>query len=419
MATQEQLFCFPLTQAVAVPMDGNLTAIAPAGNGDGAPITVPITDPGVDLAKKTVCIKVRLSTMGNTRKVSTSQIEADADKDLLRVSKRLVASAELKAIGRFDGEIRRFLYNICLPFEIGIHLLPIAALETVECRRRQVAEDRKQLVTAFISAYPSLCQDAAKRLRGLYNPADYPHVEDVERGFGFSWQYVSFGVPDELKGISREVWAQEREKAAQRMAETSAEIQLVLRDSMAKLVQHMADCNESRSFPPKFSHSFLPRLSKYQPCRLTGDDPSELGAPCGRSSRWMAQGLRSALHQTNGAFKPNQDTNPRHQSSAGGWCSRFLRSQPVASALGIRTGATPCGQAAPRSVSGGELVRRWSQQHLLGGVQDDGAVHGGLLTLRRQTQTSHGEFVHLARNAFGGLIDGLARRFGKQRRCNP
>src|SRR5256712_13802214 len=76
---------------------------------------------------------------------------------------------------------------------------------------------------------------------GLYNPADYPPVEDVAREFGLSWQYVSFGVPDQLKAISREVWQQEREKAAQRMAEASAEIQIVLRESMAKLVQHIAD----------------------------------------------------------------------------------------------------------------------------------------------------------------------------------
>ncbi len=241
MATQAPLFSSSLMQPASAAMDGSIPAVVPGGNGGGMPFAIPIADPGVDLARKTVCIKVRVSTMGNTRKVSTSQIEADADKDLLRVSKHLVDSAELKAIGRFDGEIRRFLYNICLPFEIGIHLLPVAALETVEHRLRQFAEDRKQLVGAFIAAYPSLCQDAAKRLRGLYNPADYPPVDDVEREFGFSWQYVSFGVPDQLKGISREVWEQEREKAAQRMAEASAEIQHVLRESMAKLVQHMAD----------------------------------------------------------------------------------------------------------------------------------------------------------------------------------
>ena len=241
MATQAPLFSSSLMQPASAAMDCSIPAVGPSGNGGGIPFAIPIADPGVDLARKTVCIKVRVSTMGNTRKVSTSQIEADADKDLLRVSKHLVDSAELKAIGRFDGEIRRFLYNICLPFEIGIHLLPVAALETVEHRLRQFAEDRKRLVGAFIAAYPSLCQDAAKRLRGLYNPADYPPVDDVAREFGFSWQYVSFGVPDQLKGISREVWEQEREKAAQRMAEASAEIQHVLRESMAKLVQHMAD----------------------------------------------------------------------------------------------------------------------------------------------------------------------------------
>jgi hypothetical protein len=239
MATEQQFISFPLTSPAAGLTHGSF--IVPMTDAGSGHCTVAIADPGLDLAKKTVCIKVRLSTMGNTRKVSTAQIEADADKDLLRVSKQLVDSAELKAITRFDGEIRRFLYNICLPFEIGIHLLPITALETVEHRLRQFAEDRKQLVQAFLSAYPSLCQDAATRLRGLYDPTDYPPVEEVTREFGFSWQYVSFGVPDQLKGISREVWDQEREKAAQRMAEASTEIQIVLRESMSKLVQHMAD----------------------------------------------------------------------------------------------------------------------------------------------------------------------------------
>ncbi|MCC6590196.1 MAG: hypothetical protein IT168_26120 [Bryobacterales bacterium] len=241
MATQPTLFSFggvAATEPMHVFAD---SAFADSSSNGQPPQPVLVQDPGVDLAKKTVCIKLRLSTMGNTRKVPTSQIEADADKDLLRVSKHLLDSAELKAIGRFDGEIRRFLYNICLPFEIGIHLLPVAALETVEERLRKFAEDRKALVTAFLVVYPSLCQDAAKRLRGLYNAADYPPPEDVSREFGLSWQYVSFGVPDQLKGISQEVWEQERDKAAQRMAEASSEIQQVLRQSMADLVNHMAE----------------------------------------------------------------------------------------------------------------------------------------------------------------------------------
>lgn len=241
MATQAILFPFAEAPPITALLPPPISIPEAGGNGNPPSLTFNIQDPGVDLARKTVCIKVRLSTMGNTRKVSTAQIEADADKDLLRVSKHLLDSAELRAVNRFDGEIRRFLYGICLPFEIGIHLLPVAALQVVEQRLRSFAADREALVQAFLAAYPSLCQDAAKRLRGLYNPADYPPVDDVAREFGFSWQYVSFGVPDQLKSISQEVWEQERSKAAQRMAEASAEIQQVLRESMAKLVQHMAD----------------------------------------------------------------------------------------------------------------------------------------------------------------------------------
>ena len=46
-----------------------------------------IQEPGTDLAKKTVFIKVHLGLLGNSRKVSSSQVEVDADKALILVSK--------------------------------------------------------------------------------------------------------------------------------------------------------------------------------------------------------------------------------------------------------------------------------------------------------------------------------------------
>jgi hypothetical protein len=82
MATQVTLFPFP---GLPAPAGGEPTN---HDNNGAGPVRAVIQDPGVDVAKKTVCIKIRLSTMGNTRKVSTSQIEADADKDLLRVTKQ-------------------------------------------------------------------------------------------------------------------------------------------------------------------------------------------------------------------------------------------------------------------------------------------------------------------------------------------
>src|SRR5208337_1662035 len=46
-----------------------------------------IQEPGADLARKTVFIKLHLGLLGNSRKVSSSQVEVDADKELIRAAK--------------------------------------------------------------------------------------------------------------------------------------------------------------------------------------------------------------------------------------------------------------------------------------------------------------------------------------------
>ena len=150
------------------------------------PMTVDLEKSGEDLARKTVFIKLHLGLLGNSRKVSSSQVEVDADKALIRVSKTLLDSPELQAIRTLDGDIRRYLYDTCLPFEVGIHLLPLGLLETVDEKLGEFNDKRRVLVEVFLAAYPRLCQEAAGRLRTLHNPADYPPVEEVRSRFTFS-----------------------------------------------------------------------------------------------------------------------------------------------------------------------------------------------------------------------------------------
>jgi hypothetical protein len=233
-----------------------------------AAVSVPLMDIqnlGQDLPQKTVCVKVRLGRIGNTRKVSNSQVEVDTDKSLIRVSKHLLDSKELRAITNLDGEVRRYLYDTCLPFEAGIHLCPLALLEQMEQRLRKFAAGREGLVQAFLSGYPILCQEAAQRLRSLYNPSDYPPPDYVAQQFTFSWQYISFGVPDQLREISTKIWQDEREKAAQVMAEAGREIQQVLRAAMAELVRHMRDrLKEGPDGKPlKFKESTVSKLVEF------------------------------------------------------------------------------------------------------------------------------------------------------------
>ncbi len=228
-------------------------------------VLIDVQSVGQDLAQKTVCVKVRLGRLGNTRKVSNSQVEVDTDKSQIRVSKHLLDSKELRAIANFDGEVRRYLYDTCLPFEAGIHLCPLALLEEMEGRLRQLGTRRRGLIEEFLAVYPLLCQEAGKRLRSLYNPTDYPPVEYVTQQFTFNWQYISFGVPDQLREISTKIWQDEREKAAQVMAEAGQEIQQVLRSAMAELVKHMRDRLKDGpdGKPLKFKESTVSNLADF------------------------------------------------------------------------------------------------------------------------------------------------------------
>ena len=146
-----------------------------------APMIVNLETPGEDLARKTVFVKLHLGLLGNSRKVSSAQVEVDADKNLIRVSKTLLDSPELQAIRRLDGELRHYLYDMCLPFEAGIHLLPIGLIETVDARLHEFEANREELVEVFFAAYPRLCEEAAGRLRTLYNPLDLVRNKSISR----------------------------------------------------------------------------------------------------------------------------------------------------------------------------------------------------------------------------------------------
>src|SRR5207245_10008472 len=93
----------------------------------------------------------------------------------------------------------------------------------------------------------------------------------------------------------------------------------------------------------------------------------------GRSARFKAQGLRSETSPKKWAFYflalragtrstglgPERKPKPSRteESCAGGlWSADFFGASPVASALGIRSGATPCGQSIATTADGND---RW------------------------------------------------------------
>lgn len=267
-----------------------------------APVTLDLQSPGEDLARKTVFVKLRLGLPGNSRKISSSQIEVDADKSLVKASKMLLDSRELEAVRRLDGEIRRYLYSVCLPFEPGIHLLPIPLIETVNAKLRDFRAKRQELVDLFLAAYPHLCQEAAVRLRTLYNPLDYPPLDEIQSEFSASWQYVSYGVPEQLRAVSERMFQEEREKAAERMAEAYTEVRQVLREAMVELVAHLRDrlTDQPDGTPQRLRESTVQKLREFLDTfdfrNVTNDQ--ELKGQVERARRLLAGTTTDAIRNT-------------------------------------------------------------------------------------------------------------------------
>ena len=143
----------------------------------------------------------------------------------------------------------------------------------------------------FLTGYPRLCQEAAGRLRTLPDPADYPSVEEVGSRFTFSWQYVSYGVPEQLREISARMFQTERDKAVQAMSEACAEVQPGIPDLDPLLIcvirlschRHNEICHKSRAQPrsrvPTASFARLTSPACRPVIGFSDTSPTLLGCP--------------------------------------------------------------------------------------------------------------------------------------------
>jgi hypothetical protein len=169
-------------------------------------------------------------------------VDEKLDKALITVSKELFDSATLAEIRSFDGHLRAWLRNKCLPFKRGVHFLSYSLVELVnnELKRRRV--QRRALVDKFIDEYPTLCRDIAKRLtRKYYNPTEYPAPEDVAASFRITWKFFKFGVPEDLAQVSPEVFEAMRKDASAQLQQAAAHIEDIMTAEALKLVSKLRD----------------------------------------------------------------------------------------------------------------------------------------------------------------------------------
>lgn len=121
------------------------------------------------------------------------------------------------------------------------HVTDINNIPDIEDLADKTDAELEVKVADFIAAWPAAIEQAKVNLGPLFNKNDYAPVEALEKAFKFSFNWLAFGVPDELKQFNPRIYAKAKAKAEAVWKEIEANGVLLLRETVADLVGGLAD----------------------------------------------------------------------------------------------------------------------------------------------------------------------------------
>ena len=249
-----------------------------------------------DIWDRAVLLSLSISSVGVKRKVRSSEVETDADRGMIHVSKDILQCDVLDDIRKHDQETRSWVGARALPsmFRAGVYLWPIALVTDSDEYLRGRAESRAALVGRFCDAYLMAKADAERRLGSLYNRPTIPSTSS-----GASSPY-----PISISKYRRHKCGTYRRKFSMDSNSSNAieEARDMLRGQLAGLVEHMAERmkpgedGKPKRFKASMVEGFQEFLGLFQ-ARNIADD-GELAAVVERCRALMsgvsAEGIRSS-----------------------------------------------------------------------------------------------------------------------------
>lgn len=201
----------------------------------------------------TMFFRVHFGVLGNSRQVSNKAVlKTDANTKLLKIQKTLLESPELEAIKKADAATRSRVVKLCLPYpDMAIMLAPVDLSDDIDAILLDYQENiRPELVNAFVDMYPQRVTEARTKTEELaaelnisfdvlWNATSYPSPDLVRDEFSFDWQYLTFMTPEALKAKGK--YEQEKEKQIAKLAVAADEITLLMRSTLAELVNHLKE----------------------------------------------------------------------------------------------------------------------------------------------------------------------------------
>ena len=197
-----------------------------------------------EVTENAMLLVLNLYSFGISRKLRSDAVakEHGGKEKRFRSQKTILESREVDDIKSFDGFTKKFINNLCLPFELpGFRMIPNSSVAEAEEYLMVRLDKREELIGKMLDAYPDLKAKDKIDLGDAFKEHDYPSVAQVREEYSMRWRFLTFTTPGNLKQLNRALWERERERSAKMWADNAKLADAFLHGTMSKIVNHMID----------------------------------------------------------------------------------------------------------------------------------------------------------------------------------
>lgn len=169
----------------------------------------------------------------------------NADRDMGRYTKRLIAKERLDAIREAATKARHHHYDHTLPWlDTGARILPAASYFDYMRDQNAFAAQFDAAVADFVSVYPVVLDEAKRKLGKLFNPADYPSHAAIRERFVMRVAINQMPEPDDFRvQLGAEEEQRIRDDINARLGQAASgcvnEVWTRIHDHVAKMVERL------------------------------------------------------------------------------------------------------------------------------------------------------------------------------------
>jgi hypothetical protein len=233
-------------------MESTVLEVSPNGVVSSAETETPATPAKapVNIWDRAVCLVLNIGCIGNSKKVRKGEVvvksatgEKDPENEAIRNSKELMVSPELEAVKKKHNQIRGWITENSVPsmLKAGSYMVAIGLVADVHRKLQNFRDELKPLVTDLRSAYQQRKEEGMARLGDLGREEDYLTDEQLAEKFVFEWQWIAFSTPKKLASVDPAFFEQAKAEHAEHWKQATDQMQLVMRQAMKGLVDHMVD----------------------------------------------------------------------------------------------------------------------------------------------------------------------------------